>query len=180
MERNLAYVALFAALIAVLTLVPAVTLPSGVPITAQSLGIMLCGTVLGSRLGGLAALLYVGLGVIGLPILSGGSGGFGVLAGPTAGFVLGFPVAAFVIGLVFETWRVQIGISAFVAAILGGVVVLYAIGIVGLSVNAGLSLNKATLAMMAFVPGDLLKAALAALITQGLAKARPQALLSRA
>lgn len=180
MERNLAYVALFAALIAVLTLVPAVTLPSGVPITAQSLGIMLCGTVLGARLGGLAALLYVGLGLIGLPILSGGAGGFGVLAGPTAGFIIGFPVAAFVTGLIFEKWRVHIGISAFVAAMLGGVATLYVLGILGLSLNAGLTLQQATIAMAPFAPGDILKAALCALITQGLARARPQALLSRA
>lgn len=180
MERNLAYVALFAALIAVLTLVPAVTLPSGVPITAQTLGVMLCGTVLGPRLGALAALLYVGLGVIGLPILSGGAGGFGVLAGPTAGFLIGYPVAAFVIGLIFQNWRVQVGISAFVASILGGIVALYVPGILGLSLNAGLTIKQSALAMTPFLPGDVLKAALAALITQGLAKARPQALLSRA
>ena len=114
MERKLAYVALFAALIAILTLVPAVTLPSGVPITAQTLGVILAGTVLGSRLGFAAVALYVALGVIGLPILSGGTGGFGVLAGPTGGFLIGFPFAAFVAGLVVEKWRVQIGVAAFV------------------------------------------------------------------
>jgi biotin transport system substrate-specific component len=180
MERKLAYVALFAALIAVLTLVPAITLPFGVPITAQSLGVMLCGTVLGARLGGLAALLYVVLGLIGLPIFSGGAGGFGVLAGPTAGFIIGFPVAAFVAGLIVETWRVQIGLSALAGALIGGIAVLYAIGIVGLSVNAGLTLQQSTVAMLPFVPGDLLKAVLAALITRGLARMRPDALLSRA
>lgn len=180
MERNLAYVALFAALIAVLTVVPAITLPSGIPITAQSLGVMLCGTVLGARLGGLAALLYVVLGVIGLPILAGGAGGFGVLAGPSAGFLIGFPVAAFVIGLIVRNFRVQIGISAFVASLVGGIVVLYALGIAGLALNAGLALDKAFAAMAPFIAGDVLKAALAGLITQGLAKARPAALLSRA
>lgn len=179
MERKLAYVALFAALIAVLALVPAVTLPSGVPITAQTLGIMLCGTVLGARLGGLAALLYAGLGVIGLPILSGGAGGFGVLAGPSAGFIMGFPVAAFVTGLVFENWRGNIAVAAVVASVIGAIVVLYAMGIVGLSINAGLSIKQAAFAVTAFIPGDLLKVALAGLITRALARARPQALLSR-
>ncbi len=180
MEKNLAYVALFAALIAVLTVVPAITLPSGVPITAQTLGVMLCGTVLGSRLGGLAALLYVMLGLIGLPILAGGSGGFGVLAGPSAGFLIGFPVAAFVTGLIVEKWRVRIGVSAFVAAVVGGIAALYAFGIPGISINAGIPMDKAALAVTPFLAGDMLKAALAALITQGLAKARPEALLSRA
>jgi biotin transport system substrate-specific component len=179
MERNLAYVALFAALIAVLAVLPAVTLPSGVPITAQTLGIMLCGTVLGARLGGLAALLYAGLGVIGLPILSGGAGGFGVLAGPSAGFIIGFPISAFVTGLVFQTWRANIAISAFVASVIGAIIAQYSMGIIGLSINAGLSIKQAAIAMTPFIPGDLLKAALAGLITRSLARARPQALLSR-
>ena len=55
MERNLTYIALFAALIAALGLVPQITLATGVSITAQSLGVMLCGTVLGARRGALAA-----------------------------------------------------------------------------------------------------------------------------
>ena len=59
MEKNLTLIALFAALIAALGLLPAMMLPGGVPITAQSLGIMLCGTVLGARRGALAVLLFL-------------------------------------------------------------------------------------------------------------------------
>lgn len=180
MERKLAYVALFAALIAILTIVPAVTLPIGVPITAQSLGIMLAGAVLGARLGFLAVALYVALGLLGLPIFSGGTGGFGVLAGPTGGFIIGFPVAAFVTGLVVEKLRAPVGVATFVGAILGGIVVLYILGIAGLVVNAGMETKAATVAMLPFVPGDLVKAVLAAFLAHGLAKARPQGLLSRA
>lgn len=180
MERNLTYVALFAALLAILGLVPAVTLPGGVPITAQSLGVMLCGTVLGARLGALAVALYVGLAVIGLPILPGGRGGFGVLAGPSAGFLLGFIAAAFATGLIFSRLKLQIGIAAFVAAILGGIVVLYAIGVPWMAMILNKTVAEAMALSTPFLPGDLLKAALAALITQGLAKARPDALLSRA
>ena len=72
MERNLTLIALFAALIAALGLIPKLTLAFGVPVTAQSLGVMLCGTVLGAKRGGLAALLFVGLVALGLPLLSGG------------------------------------------------------------------------------------------------------------
>ena len=180
MERKLAYVALFAALIAILTLVPAVTLPSGVPVTAQSLGVILAGTVLGSRLGFVAVALYVGLGVIGLPILSGGSGGFGVLAGATGGFLIGFPFAAFVAGFIVEKWQVQVGLAAFVGAVIGGIVVLYAFGIPGMAFALDKPMAVAAGFATPFLPGDLLKAALAALVTQGLAKARPAALLSRA
>ena len=105
MERNLTLVALFAALIAALGLIPQLTLAFGVPITAQSLGVMLCGTVLGARRGALAVLLFVLLVALGLPLLAGGRGGLGVFASPTAGFVVGFPFAAFITGLIVENWR---------------------------------------------------------------------------
>ena len=79
MEKNIVIIALFAALIAALGLVPKFTLASGIPITAQSMGIMLCGTVLGSRRGALAVLLFLLLVALGLPLLAGGRGGLGVL-----------------------------------------------------------------------------------------------------
>ena len=91
MERSLTHIALFAALIAVLGLVPKIDLASGVPITAQSLGVMLCGTVLGARRGALAVGLFLLVTLAGLPLLSGGRGGLGVLASPTVGYLIGFP-----------------------------------------------------------------------------------------
>ncbi|MDP3960935.1 MAG: biotin transporter BioY [Pseudorhodobacter sp.] len=179
MERSLAYVALFAALIAVLGLVPQITLISGVPITAQSLGVMLCGTVLGARRGALAVLLFLVLVALGLPLLSGGRGGLGVFAGPTVGFLIGFPVAAFVAGLVVERWSVPLAFAALAGAFLGGIVVLYAFGIVGMSVVLGKTLPEAALLVTPFVVGDLIKAGLTALLTDALARVRPGALLSR-
>ena len=179
MEKNVAYIALFAALIAVLGLVPQITLAIGVPITAQSMGVMLCGTVLGARRGALAALLFVGLVALGLPLLSGGRGGLGVFSGPTVGFFAGFPVAAFVTGWIMEKTRGNIGIAAAVASVIGGVLVLYLIGITGMALILGKSWLAAAGLMGVFVPGDILKAGLAAFITQGLAKLRPEAILSR-
>jgi len=102
MERNIVYIAVFAALIAVLGLLPKFTLASGIPITAQSLGIMLCGTILGAKRGALAVLLFLALVALGLPLLAGGRGGLGVFTTPWAGFYFGFPVAAFVAGFVME------------------------------------------------------------------------------
>jgi len=179
MERSLAHIALFAALIAVLGFVPQIMLPFGVPITAQSLGIMLCGTVLGAKRGALAVLLFLALVALGLPLLSGGRGGLGVFASPTVGFLIGFPVAAFVAGLVTEKLRLSILPAAAIGAFLGGVVALYAFGIPGLALMLDKSLTEAALMVTAFLPGDLIKVALAALITQGIARMRPDALLSR-
>lgn len=180
MERNLALVALFAALIAALGLIPKFTLGFGVPITAQSLGIMLCGTVLGSRRGAMAALLFLLLVALGLPLLAGGRGGLGLFVSPSAGFLFGWPIAAFVTGLVVEKWRgAPLTLVAGIASVIGGILVLYVFGVAGLAITLKKSAYEAALLVTAFVPGDIVKAALAGVITAALAKARPESVLSR-
>jgi biotin transport system substrate-specific component len=180
MERNLTHIALFAALIAVLGLIPKIDLASGVPITAQSLGIMLCGTVLGARRGALAVLLFLALVAAGLPLLSGGRGGLGVFAGPSVGYLIGFPVAAFVTGWLMERTTLSIGFAATASAVIGGIGVLYVFGIIGMSVMLDKTLPEAAFLGMAFLPGDILKAVIAGMVTQSLARMRPASLLSRA
>ena len=182
-ERNVAQIALFTALIAALGLIPQLTLAFGVPVTAQSLGIMLCGTVLGARRGGLAALLFVALVALGLPLLSGGRGGLGLFSpsSPTVGFLVGFPVSAFCTGLITERLRrLPTAPAAGMAAVIGGICVLYAFGIVGMSVALERSLGEAALLVTAFIPGDMIKAVLAGLITAALYRARPDSVWSRA
>jgi biotin transport system substrate-specific component len=180
MERTLTHIALFAALIAVLGLVPQIMLAAGVPITAQSLGIMLCGTVLGARRGALAVLLFLALVAAGLPLLSGGRGGLGVFAGPSVGFLIGFPIAAFAAGWIMERTTLSPGLAATAASVIGGIGVLYVFGISGLAVMLDKTLAEAAFIAMAFLPGDILKAVLAGLVTQSLARMRPASLLSRA
>lgn len=179
MERSLALIALFAALIAGLGLVPKLTLAFGVPITAQTLGVMLCGTVLGARRGALAVLLFLGLVALGLPLLAGGRGGLGVFATPSVGFLLGWPVGAFVTGLIAERLNGSLAVSASIASVVGGIVVIYAFGIPGMAYMLDKTLAEASLLVTAFIPGDVVKAVLAGLITSGLARARPASVLSR-
>lgn len=179
MERNLSHIALFAALIAALGFIPQVMLPFGVPITAQSLGVMLCGTVLGAKRGALAVLLFLMLVAIGLPLLSGGRGGLGVFASPTVGFLIGFPVAALVAGLITEALELPVGWAAGIGAFVGGVLVLYSFGIFGLAYILDKKISEAALLVAAFLPGDLIKVVLAGFITNAIAKMRPGALLSR-
>ncbi|MBD3664734.1 biotin transporter BioY [Sulfitobacter aestuariivivens] len=181
MERSVTLIALFTALIAALGLIPQLTLAYGVPITAQSLGIMLCGTVLGSKRGGLAALLFVGLVAMGLPLLAGGRGGLGIFATGSAGYLVGYVLGAFVTGLVMERMQgLSIGLTAGVAATLGGIVVVHLCGIVGLMVVLNLGLIEAIVVDSVFVPGDFIKMVFAAFVTAGIARARPASLLSRA
>jgi biotin transport system substrate-specific component len=181
MERNLSFIALFAALIAALGLIPKIDLAFGVPITAQGLGVMLCGTVLGARRGFLAVLLFLFLVALGLPLLAGGRGGLGVFVGPTAGYLAGFALAALVTGLVAERVPARgLAIGMSLAAIAGGILVMHFCGIIGMALVLDKTLGEATMLALPFIPGDLVKAVLAGLITATLVRARPEAVLSRA
>ena len=180
MERSLAHIALFAALIAVLGLMPRIDLISGVPITLQTFGVMLAGTVLGARRGFLAVLLFVVLGLIGLPIFSGGRGGFGVLAGPTAGYIIGFPIVAWIAGWITEHWRnVPVGIAACAGAVVGPMLLLSVFGAIGMMIVLGKSFSEAYLLTLPFLAGDAVKSVLAGLVTQSLARLRPSVVTSR-
>ncbi|MGB3613241.1 MAG: biotin transporter BioY, partial [Elainellaceae cyanobacterium] len=174
-NRDIVYVALFAALVAVLGLIPPIPLPViPVPITAQSLGVMLAGSLLGMRRGGLALLVFLGLVAVGLPLLAGGRGGLGVFLGPSGGFVLAFPLAAAVIGgLTQRLWRRLNAPLAFAINAVGGIGVLYAIGVPWLAIATDLSLRQAAQTSMAFIPGDLVKAAIAALAVVAVKRAYP-------
>jgi len=173
--RDIVYIALFAALTAALGLFPPLTLPVvGVPITAQSLGVMLAGALAGSKRGGLAMLLFVVLVAVGLPLLAGGRGGFGIFLSPSGGFILSWPLAAYVIGWFFEKHRGAPPIwLAMIYIALGGIGIVYLAGIPWLAEFAELSLAQAFTGSMGFVPGDIVKVAVAALIAQGVRKAYP-------
>lgn len=169
-SRDLVLAALFAAIIVALGLLPPIMLGFiPVPITAQSLGVMLAGVVLGARRGTIAVLLVLLLAAIGLPVLSGGRGGLAVFAAPTTGFLIGWVFAAFVTGYLSERFvrssqgAIAQTASFFVAAVAGGVVVLYLFGITYLAIVSGLGFEKAFIGSMAFIPGDLIKAGVAAL-----------------
>ena len=179
-ERDTALVSLFAAFVAALGLVPTIMLASGVPITAQSLGIMLCGTVLGSVRGFAAAGLFVLLVALGLPLLAGGRGGLGLFVSPSAGFLVGFPFAAFAIGWIVERAKsVSVFWASAGAATAGGVILLYVPGIAGMALALEKSLGEALLLALPFIPGDLLKAILAGLVTASLLRMRPESVISR-
>lgn len=168
--RDIVLVALFTAITVVLGLLPPIPLGfTPVPITAQSLGPMLAGCILGARRGALAMLLMVLLVAIGLPVLSGGRGGLAILAGPGAGYIVGWIVGAFVCGLIAQRFvresqpeRAQY-IAFFAAAIVGGIGVIHLLGIPWLAHAAGLTLIDAAKASAAFLPGDLIKAFVAML-----------------
>lgn len=175
-NRDIVYIAVFAALVGALGLIPPIPLPFlPVPITAQTLGVMLAGSFLGAKRGGFALLLFLALVAIGLPILSGGRGGIGVFMGPSGGFLLAFPIAAFVIGWLFERSPQRSSNVGFAILfnLLGGIIVLYSIGIPWLAIAAQMSLAKAAIGSAAFIPGDVIKAVIAAIATVTVQKTYP-------
>lgn len=171
--RDLGRIAIFAALIVVFGMVT-VPLPSGVPITAQTLGVMLAGAVLGPKRGPLAVLVVLVLAAVGLPVLAGGRGGVGVFVGPTAGYLLGWVAGALVIGLIVHAgritwWRTALG------TVIGGILVVYLFGIPVQALVLGVDLGPTVLSSLAFLPGDLLKAAAATALVLALRRAYPPA-----
>lgn len=173
--RQVVHIALFAALTAALGIVPPLTLPvTGVPITAQSLGPMLAGAVIGARHGLLSQVLFLALVAAGLPLLSGGRGGLGVFAGPSGGFLVAWPFAALVVGWLTQRYwqRLTVPLAALFAFV-GGVVVVYAFGNVWLTVVTDLTLWQATIAALPFLPGDLCKVAIAATVAVTLRRSYP-------
>jgi biotin transport system substrate-specific component len=121
---SIALVSLFAALVAVFGLIPKIDLPLGVPITMQTLGVMLAGCLLGPKRGAQALLLFLAAVALGLPLLSGGRGGLAPFFAPAAGYLLAWPLGAFVAGCVMALMPThtprQSAIAAFVASVVGG------------------------------------------------------------
>ncbi|HYH25115.1 MAG TPA: biotin transporter BioY [Blastococcus sp.] len=174
-SRDLAYIALFAAITAVLGLLPPVPVPGiPVPVTAQTLGVMLAGSVLGARRGGLALLTFLVVVAVGAPLLSGGRGGLAVFVGPSAGYLYSWPIAAFVIGLLTQlAWRRFNLAWAMVANLVGGIAVIYAIGIPFTALFGDVSLKASAIGALAFIPGDLVKAVAASVVAVAVRRAYP-------
>ena len=133
-----------------------------VPITGQTFAVLLIGALLGSKRGAAAMISYITQGAMGLPFFAGGASGLGILTGTTAGYLLGFVVAAYVIGLLAER-GLERSIRTSILPFLVGTVIIYAFGVAWLSIVLG-SLSKAIqFGLFPFLVGDAIKLAAAAI-----------------
>jgi biotin transport system substrate-specific component len=138
---------------------------SPVPITGQTLGVLLVGMALGSRRGAASMLAYLAEGALGLPVFAGGSAGLAYMLGPTAGYLAGFVIAAWLVGALAERGFDR-SIPRTLLAFALGSAVIYAFGLLGLlrfvpwpgTLAAG---------MIPFLIGDAVKAVAAALLLPG-------------
>jgi biotin transport system substrate-specific component len=166
--------ALFAALLAGLGQLPTINLALGVPISAQSMAVVLAGCLLGPWRGMLAMLLFMLAVALGLPVLAGGRGGLAMLGQASAGFVLGWPLVAACCGALMTRLpgRTPLALAgkALLGGVLAGVLLMNLCGLLGLTLLTSLSLAQASQAVLVFVPAGLLKAALCASLVYGLAR----------
>jgi len=171
-----ARIATFAALTAVLGMPGSLALfGNAVPITLQTLGVMLAGALLGAWRGALAMLTFLALVAAGLPLLSGGRGGPAVFVGPSVGYLVGFVVGAAVVGLVVERFRTLTFWRVLAASVVGGMLVMYALGIPLQALVTGFPLQTVATGSLMYLPGDLLKAVIATSVTVGVVRAYPAA-----
>jgi biotin transport system substrate-specific component len=181
---DLALIAVFAALTAASVAVPPIPAGNilGVPITLQTMIVALAGLVLGGSRAAAAVGLYVLLGLVGLPIFAGFQGGLGVLAAGSAGYLLSFPFTAaligFLAGMILRRSS-KVGTMTTVLLFLAataGTLLTHALGVAGMMINGQLALPAALVADLPFIPGDLVKNAVAAAIALSLHKAFPDLL----
>jgi biotin transport system substrate-specific component len=135
-----------------------------VPFTLQNLGILVVGGALGLRRGGLAALLYVALGLVGLPFFAEGRGGLAVITGTNGGYLVGFVFAAALVGRLAELgWDRRMG--GAIGATLLGTLVIYLVGVPWLAATTGMAPGQAIAkGLLPFVALDTVKLLAAAAV----------------
>jgi len=164
--KGIVYAALFGALTAAGAFI-VIPLPP-VPITAQTFFLNVAAVLLGGSLGAASQFIYVMLGIVGIPVFAGGKAGLGVIFGPTGGYLLGFIIAAFVIGIINQMKK-SAGIFWHIFSMLIGMLIIYFLGSLQLSLVAKMSFHKVlAIGVLPFIPGDIIKILLAAIISSRL------------
>ena len=158
-----------ASLMAALTAVGAyVYIPIGpVPVVLANLFVFLSGLLLGSRWGLASVAIYLMVGAMGIPVFAGGKGGLVHFLGPTGGYLVGFAVAAWVVGLISE--RLHRSIAHDVLSVSVGALAIYGVGVPWLKWMTGLSWSKSVwVGMVPFIVGDILKASGAVMLARAI------------
>lgn len=164
--RQMTLISLFAALTAVGAFI---SIPIGpVPITLQTLFTLLAAMTLGSVMGASSQIIYVLLGIVGLPVFAGFKAGIGILFGPTGGFLFGFIISAYIIGKIIELKKEKNIFYYFLAGLIG-TLIIYILGVTQLSLVTDMGIKKALMVgMFPFLLGDILKIIAASFIASKL------------
>jgi len=164
--KELVICSLFSSLTAILTQI-SIPLPS-VPITMQVFAVTLCGVVLGKKLGFISQIIYVLLGAIGLPVFTYFRGGVGMILGPTGGFILSFPIVAFIVGYFSEKFKSKEGIMF---GMICSLLVSYIIGTLQFCLVTNSDFFKGlTVCVIPFIVVDIIKLILATFVGRSILK----------
>ncbi|WP_129595699.1 biotin transporter BioY [Anaerophilus nitritogenes] len=159
--KEICITSIFTAITAVMSQI-AIPIPfSPIPFAPQIFAIYLSGIILGKKLGCLSQIIYVVLGGMGLPIFSNFSAGMQSILGPTGGFIMSFPIIAYIIGYAFENNK-SVWMKSIILSL--ALIVSYSMGIIQMSLVIKMSIPKATVLMLPYVPFDIVKIILAYVI----------------
>ena len=171
LSKNLVFTALFAAISAVSGFI-AVPIPgTPIPIVLQNMMVVLSGMLLGPLLGTASTVLFIVSGLLGLPVLSGGTGGFAKLMGPTGGFIIGYAFSSLASGLVAGRPAVGKKISivrTIIVAVLG-FLIMYVPGVLHFMRSLDKTFSETmALCVLPYLPGDAVKTVLCVILAKAL------------
>lgn len=157
--KEMSVIAIFTALTAVMAQI-SIPLPfSPVPITFQLFAIFLSSFILESKLATASQIIYVMLGAIGIPVFANFSGGLHSIVGPTGGFIISFPITAFIASKVSENKK---SLFVLILGLIASLMVCYSMGVIQLSFITKISISKSIMiAVVPFIPLDVIKICLA-------------------
>lgn len=155
-KNNIYTLTLTALMTAVTCILAPMSIPIGpVPISFTSLAICLSLYLLGWKNGTMSYILYLLIGILGLPVFSGFTGGIGKLAGPTGGYIIGFIPMAILVGLIIEKNSNRI---AHIIGMILGMIICYIFGTAWFCIVMDSNISVAlTLCVLPFIPGDIIK-----------------------
>lgn len=168
---DITYIALFAAIMGAMGLVPPIMLSfTPVPIVIQTLGVLLAGTVLGAKRGAISMAVFLLIVAAGVPLLSGGRGGLSVFVGPSAGFLLSYPITAGAVGFLVRRFRSLKLWNILLVNLTVGIFLIYLIGVPVQAFMMHIPVLQAAKLCLVYIPGDIIKATIASYVAYRLLK----------
>ncbi len=159
--RELCQMAIFTAVIIIMAQIT-IPMPLGVPMTMQTFAITLAAVILGSKKSAIATTVYILMGAVGLPVFAGFNGGIGALLGPTGGFIISFPIMAYIIGLGYD--RKHSALTSIIYLTLG-TISNYALGVFMFCILTSSSVQVGiTACVLPFIPTAVIKGLLAVIV----------------
>ncbi len=169
--KEMGKISIFAALTSILAYI-IIPLPfSPVPVSGQTLGVMMAGLFLKPGAAVASQIVYIAMGIIGLPVFSGGRAGLGILFGPTGGYLWGFILGAYIIARLINYTDENDIYKNFLILFTGGLLIIHLLGLIQYTIITDVSIKQAFItSLLPFIPGDIFKIILVLFLNNKLKK----------